>query len=120
MGNYIYNNYSNGSPTGCWQSLPAFGLNYLPNRISTLRNFSIPNLDLSLAKDFFFTERLRLQFRGDAFNLTNSVLFGTPDNNLNDGQPKQQSTGCWTGFGTVGCNQANTPRVLQFSLKLLF
>ncbi len=120
MGNYIYNNYSNGSSTGCWQSLPPFFLPYLPNRISTLRNFSIPNLDLSLAKNFSLTERLRLQFRADAFNVTNSVLFGGPDNNPNDGVARQQSTGCWTGFGTVGCNQANTPRVLQMSLKLAF
>jgi hypothetical protein len=120
MGDYIYNNYSNGSPTGCWQSLPAYALPYLPNRISTLRNYSIPNLDLSLAKNFSLTERLRLQFRGDAFNVTNSVLFGSPDNNPNDGLAKQQANGCWTGFGTVGCNQANTPRIFQASLKLLF
>jgi hypothetical protein len=100
--------------------LPPFGLAYLPNRISTLRNPSIPTLDLSLSKNFSFTERLHLQFRADAFNLTNSVLFGSPDNNPNDGPPKQQSTGCWTGFGTVGCNQSNSPRVLQVALKLFF
>ncbi len=55
------------------------------------------------------TERLRLQFRAEAFNAFNRVRFGSPNTNVNGG----------ANFGRV-TTQANDPRQLQFGLKLLF
>ncbi len=120
LSNYIYNNYSNGNALGCWSSIPQYGLMNLPNQISTLRQPSIPNLDLSVHKEFSVTETARLQFRAEALNLTNSVLFPGPDNNPGDGPAVRQSNGTYTGFGTVNLYQQNFPRVVQLSLKLLF
>jgi hypothetical protein len=66
-------------------------------------------MDLSLFKDFPFTERWRLQFRAEAFNLANTPQFNTPDNNLQD-----------ANFGRVTSTQAGTERHIQFALRLMF
>ncbi len=66
------------------------------------------NLDFSLFKNFRIGERAGVQFRAEAFNLTNTVQFGLPNQGLNSPQ-----------FGVIS-NQANAPRQLQFGLKLLF
>jgi hypothetical protein len=67
------------------------------------------SLDFSIFKDFAFTERWRLEFRGEAFNLANTPQFSTPDNNA------QNST-----FGQVTSTQAGSERHIQFSLRLMF
>jgi hypothetical protein len=92
----------------------------LPNQVSALRQPQVPNLDLSLQRIFPIRESVRLQFRADAFNITNSVLFPGPDTNPYDGGPLKQANGTWTGFGTIPPFQNNFPRILQVSLKLVF
>jgi len=62
--------------------------------------------NLSIARTFRITEGIRLDFRGEAFNLFNRVIFGTGNTNLNNG-----------AFGIVN-NQANGPRQMQAGLKL--
>jgi hypothetical protein len=37
------------------------------------------NVDLSLAKEFSITERLKVEIRGDAYNAFNHVNYGNPD-----------------------------------------
>lgn len=118
--NYLYNNYSNGNPLGCYSTIPQYGLSNLPNQISQVRQPSIVNLDLALHKDFHMTESMRLQFRAEALNATNTVLFPGPDSNPGDGPPKLQSNGTYTGFGTVNLYQQNFPRIVQLALKLFF
>ena len=65
------------------------------------------NLDLSLAKRFAVTEKVRLQLRAEAFNATNTANFGFPGSNING-----------AGVGTI--TSADEPRRLQFALKLIF
>ncbi len=64
------------------------------------------NLDLSLSKSFAITERVRLQFRAESFNLTNTPAFGQPGATLN-------------GLGVGQITSADDPRRIQFGLKLL-
>lgn len=66
------------------------------------------NLDFSMFKNFEFTERFNLQFRAEAFNITNTPIFGNPNNNVESG-----------AFGTV-TTQDNPARQVQLGLKLLF
>lgn len=114
-------NNCGGNPLSCWQPSPnPFYALTLPNRTAALRQPQVPNLDISLRRDFPIRERFHLQFRADAFNLTNSVLFPGPDTNPYDGAPVKQANGSWTGFGTIAPYQNNFPRILQFSLKLAF
>lgn len=67
-------------------------------------------LDLTLARTFPIYEHLSGQFRAEAFNLLNHPNFLNP---LTTGVQYGA-----TGFGAI--TQANTPRDLQFSLRLLF
>ena len=53
------------------------------------------------------SERFRLDFRAEAFNAFNHAQFGQPDGNVNSGT-----------FGII--STANSPRIMQLSLKLLF
>ena len=70
------------------------------------------NLDSSVFKDFAFTESIRLQFRAEAFNTTNTPPFGQPGNLNTFNNP----TG---GFSSITTMRGN-PRTLQFALKLFY
>ena len=65
------------------------------------------NADLSLGKNFSITENKRLEFRCDAFNLTNTPHFGLPNANINLAQG-----------GTI--TSAGAPREVQLALKVIF
>jgi hypothetical protein len=71
-----------------------------------VRAFAGLNENVSLGKSFLFTERMHLDFRAEAFNLLNRVVFGNPTNNINS-----------TTFGVIS-SQANSPRQMQLALKL--
>ncbi|MDQ6663401.1 MAG: carboxypeptidase regulatory-like domain-containing protein, partial [Acidobacteriota bacterium] len=73
-------------------------------------------LDFSVFKDFAFTERFKLQFRGEAFNIANTPQFNTPDNNLGD----STLAGGNGNFGKVLGANVGTERHIQFSLRLQF
>jgi hypothetical protein len=91
-------------------SQPApFAFGNLSPMIANLRNHYINNTDLSLFKQFTMTEKLRLQFRAEAFNAFNRVRFSSPNTDVNGG----------ANFGKV-TSQANDPRQLQFGLKVLW
>ena len=78
------------------------------------------NTDLSLIKHFPITERMRMDFRAEFFNLFNHAQFGLPFGDCGCGV---NSMGNQTGqnplFGTIGSTVGN-PRVIQFALKLNF
>jgi hypothetical protein len=66
------------------------------------------SVDLSVRREFHFTERWRLVFQADAFNVNNAVHFGAPATNIDS-----------ANFGTVN-TMANQPRKLQFSGRISF
>ena len=67
-------------------------------------------LDFSLTKDFPIRENVRMQFRAESFNLTNTPNFAEPNTNL--GSPT---------FGEITSTAVGSnPRLLQFALRLLF
>lgn len=63
--------------------------------------------DFSALKTWRFYEEIRLQFRFEAFQFTNTPRFGTPGNTLGA-----------ANFGTI--TSAGTPRNLQLGLKVLW
>jgi hypothetical protein len=65
------------------------------------------NTDFSIIKNIPFTERYRLQFRSEFFNVFNQVNFHNPRQTVTSGT-----------FGRI--TGANSGRVIQFGLKLFF
>ena len=76
---------------------------------NSLRADWFKNLDMSLFRDFPFGERRSLQFRAEAFNVTNTPTWGIPVNDLNN--PLK--------LGSINSTRS-TERQLQMSLKLYF
>jgi len=66
-------------------------------------------LDASLFKSFAISERFKVQFRAEGFNVANTPQYGTPNNNLQD-----------ANFGRVTGTAAGTERKFQGSLRLQF
>ena len=66
------------------------------------------NTDLGAFKNFNLTEKFRLQFRAEFFNIFNNVNFSTPNGVLGD-----------PNFGAI-LGTDTSQRQVQFALKLLF
>jgi hypothetical protein len=77
------------------------------------------NWDLSLQKATALSERVQLQFRTDFFNAFNHAQFQNPDLNLGLSFPAFGASAPNAAFGTIQAT-STSPRVLQFSLRLVF
>ena len=73
----------------------------------------LANVDASLFKSTAITERTRLQFRAEFFNLLNHANFGTPNATVFSSGAISPSAGLITATAT-------TSRQIQFGLKLIF
>jgi hypothetical protein len=67
-------------------------------------------MDLSVSKNFTFSERFRGELRGEFFNLFNTPQFSPPDGNLNDGGQ----------FGKVTTLRFDSQREVQVTLRVSF
>jgi hypothetical protein len=93
---------------GCAYGIPALG-EFGNAGVGTERAPGFFNLDSSIGKDFAITERHRIQFRAELFNILNSVSWGAPGRDIT----------APTSFGAI-TSQINSPRNIQFSLKYAF
>lgn len=94
--------------TACFVQPAPFTFGDEPRNDPTLRASGVADWDASAYKTFPLAHRedVNMQFRAEAFNLFNRVQFGYPG--------LQQGA---SNFGIVS-SQLNTPRLLQFSLRL--
>ncbi|HLY63161.1 MAG TPA: TonB-dependent receptor [Terriglobia bacterium] len=74
-------------------------------------------IDTALQKEMPVTERLKLAFRAEAFNLFNHPIYGDPDSNVSDGPGE---FGVITSQLNSGATGIGTSRRLQFMLRLEF
>jgi hypothetical protein len=86
----------------------AFTFGNTGRTLPDVRNPSSENIDFSLFKSFRPMERLTAELRAEAYNLLNQVVFGAPGLGINSNT-----------FGVIS-TQSNSPRTIQFGLKLLF
>jgi hypothetical protein len=78
----------------------AFTLPGLPGSRNTLIGPAFASLDMGINKNFYITERQRLQFRVTAFNVFNSVNFS--DNTLSLDPTSPATFGTFTGTASQG------------------
>jgi hypothetical protein len=108
---------TSGARTNCASASeqPAFvqqrsmTLRTLSLRFPSIRPPRVPSLAVSMFKAFQLREGLKLQFRAEAFNATNSPQFGNPSTSLGSTTP-----------GVVTLTQVNDPRNMQMALKLVW
>jgi hypothetical protein len=99
--------------TSCFTSPPQFTFGNSGTGI--VRGPGSVNLDLSLFKNIPLSDRFRLQFRSEFFNLPNHPNFGDPGTTLGVGT-----------FGIISSTAGGTldpmggPRIIQLALKLTF
>ncbi len=75
----------------------------------------ISDVDLALAKDIPFTERVKLRLRADAFNVVNRAQYGAPNANLS-----ASNFGVITSTISSYATGRGTPREFQLSAKVSF
>jgi hypothetical protein len=80
--------------------------------------------DFSLFKDFQLREAMKLQFRAEVYNLTNTENFGQPNVTITKWSSTLPGAMPILGageFGQIaGSNLALNPRQYQFAVKLIF
>lgn len=109
-----------GSTTACKSYLnPASFQKNTPGTYGNIRKGSLvgqryTDWDVSLARNFNFTERPYLQFRAEYFNMVNHTNFGDP------GTTNSASIGRITDTTPQNGASPNHPRIGQLSLKLIF
>jgi hypothetical protein len=94
--------------TACFTQPAAFTFGTESRLDPNLRSPGIANWDFAIFKTTQVRERLGVEFRTEFFNLFNRVQFAQPG--LVQGNPS---------FGIVS-SQSNTPRLIQFALRLTY
>jgi hypothetical protein len=96
--------------TASFRRLPNYTPRTNPWNFSGLTGPGVLNINGSLAKDFHITEKLRAQFKADAFNVLNNMSWGDPTMNVDSGT-----------FGQI-TNQAGLTygRRVQLGMRLEF
>ena len=105
------------NPTlGRWFNTAAFdqpvpyALGTVSRTLPNVHSDSVFNIDISVFKDFKVRESMKLQFRAEAFNLTNTPTFAGPGTSVNAAT-----------FGVVTATAFSPkPREIQLALKLIF
>ena len=97
--------------TSCFSVPSAFTFGSEGRTDPVIRGPGIANFDLSVFKKTQIRERFTVEFRTEFYNLFNRVRFGNP--NL------VATSAANSTFGVI-TSQANTPRVLQFALRLRY
>ena len=69
------------------------------------------NLDLNIDRHFHLSERVKLELRGESFNLSNSPIFANTASNVSSGT---------FGHITATAGTAADSRVLRLSAKITF
>jgi hypothetical protein len=77
---------------------------------NAVRGYAFWQLDTGLTKDFILTKKAHLQFRAEAFNLTNRTNFGEPNSVYNGANS--------TTFGVI--TSSLPARELQIAAKIVF
>ena len=103
------NSWFNNDPK-CFADQPSNTLRTLPDRFSTIREPQAPQLNAAMTKDFNITEKIRLNLRGEGFNITNTPYPLEPEHHPDQRGLRQ----------TGGCSQKNFPRFFQLAAKLYF
>ncbi len=101
-------NWFNNDAT-CYRGRAGYTLRATEDRFSNIRQMDATSLNMTASKWFNVTERWRLNFRIEGFNIANTPMFGAPNTDFRSVQ-----------FGILPIDQRNFPRIVQLSGRLQF
>jgi hypothetical protein len=89
-----------------------FTLQNFPSRFPDVRGFGLNNLDLTMAKQFSITERVKIEYRAEWMNAFNTTYFRRLDGGANNvTQPN---------FGRLRQDPTVDPRIIVMVLRMTF
>jgi Carboxypeptidase regulatory-like domain len=100
-------------------AFPALGT-YGDMGVSDLRAPGFWEWDQAIIRQFPINERMRLEFRAEAYNVTNSVRLGAPSTTLGTSFGQITSDQPTTGNALAVAGGGSGARVIQFALKFVF
>lgn len=101
------NSYLNAS---AFQTISSYTFGNSPRNLPNYFTQPTVNLDAGIAKTVSFSDRYRMEIRGEAFNVLNITTFGDPGTYLGA-----------SSFGVIsGLRNGTSPRVMQFGVKGYF
>jgi hypothetical protein len=100
-------------------ALPSDSLGNAPRNL--VRGFDAWQMDFAMRREFPVHERLKLQFRAEAFNVFNHPNFGYINSNFGESTFGQATGSLASSLGVLSpIYQMGGPRSMQFALKLTF
>ncbi|HLJ17831.1 MAG TPA: hypothetical protein VKV15_25265, partial [Bryobacteraceae bacterium] len=96
------------NPAAFYQT-PPFQFGNVSRELPDVRIPANKRVDMLIEKQIPINERFRMEFRTELLNATNTVVFKGPQTSVTS-----------AAFGTIALTQANTPRVVQLALRLIF
>ena len=99
--------------------MPVTAVRFGTSGRNIIRGPGLFNLDASLFRDFRLTERFTLQFRSEAFGVTNTPQFGQPGATVSSAtRNTDNSIRALNGYTEI--TSASGERQFRFALKLMF
>ncbi len=104
---------------------PVSGAAFGNSSFDTLRGPGSTNLDLNIFRDFRVTERIKVEVRGEAFNISNTPHFNNPGANVSNLQLNSDgSIKNLNGYDTITTvnplGRLIDPRYFRFGLRVIF
>jgi hypothetical protein len=122
-----WSSYLNNSSPSCWGNEPEYYIYTHDTSQTRVKTPWAQQTQLGLQKSIPLHRDLALRFKAEAFNATNTPIFGSASTGSPNISPKRVASvvdptqpGAWSGYGTIGSTQQNFPRQYQCSLKLQF
>jgi len=107
-GPQICNNCEYFNPAA-FSKTPQYQLGNVSRYLPDVNNPTLHNTDLMVEKQFSIGERYHVSFRGEFLNALNQVVFSGPTTSITS-----------ASFGYISLSQSNTPRNVQFSVRIGF
>jgi hypothetical protein len=99
---------------------PVTAVRYGTSGLNILRGPGVGNVDLGIFRQFSITERLKLQFRGEAFNATNTPHFNNPGTNVSNAILNSNGTIARNNGYSEITSALSDQRQLRFGLRFSF
>jgi len=99
---------------------PVTAVRFGTSGLNSLRGPGVVNLDLGLFREFSATERVKIQFRAEGFNITNTPHFNNPGTNVSNLRLNSDgSVANLAGFAEITSAQ-DDERQFRFGLRISF